>query len=162
MVLICWNPQSWWGVLYGSWCCTLIAADLCSVPSHFVTQAHVQNLSSHRIYETCRVSPGRFRANAVAVISLILCSGLFWQLIVRWFTLDSKKVTAFLHYFWFCIVLELHDCSCGCLLVLKCVQIPLQTRMLISWLTFVNKQKKLLLSYIQSCLVWQPVCYEGD
>ena len=82
-VLICWNPQAWWGVLQGSWWCTLIAADLHSVPSHFVTQAHVQNLSSHRIYKTCRVSPGRFRANAFAVISSISCSGLFWHLIVR-------------------------------------------------------------------------------
>lgn len=60
------------------------AADLHSVPSHFMTQAHVQNLSSHRIYETCWVSPGRFRTNAVvAVISSISCSGLFWQLIVQ-------------------------------------------------------------------------------
>lgn len=80
------EPLRWFQyaeVLVGSWCCTVITADLHSDPSHFVTQGHVQSLSSHRIYKTCRVSPRRFRPNAVAVISSVLCPGLFWQLIVR-------------------------------------------------------------------------------
>lgn len=50
-------------------------------PLSFVTQAHVQNLSSHRIYKTCRVSLGRVLVYVV-VISSISCAGLFWQLIV--------------------------------------------------------------------------------
>lgn len=56
-----------------------------------MTQAHVQNLPSHKIYKTCRVSLGRFLADAVEVISSISCAGLFWQRIVRCDSCDIQR-----------------------------------------------------------------------